>query len=58
MDKKKNTIDEQIEQLRLAMYEAYSRDPSGVELLLISQQLDKILNKEFAEKNRSKEKSS
>ncbi|WP_232824158.1 MULTISPECIES: aspartyl-phosphate phosphatase Spo0E family protein [Paraliobacillus] len=38
------TIDTHIEELRLAMYEAYSKDPDGAEVLRISKQLDELIN--------------
>lgn len=37
-------IDRYIEKLRLAMYEAYSKDPGGSEALRISRKLDELIN--------------
>lgn len=37
-------IDKYIEELRLAMYEAYIKDPGGADVLRISRQLDEAIN--------------
>ncbi|QTN00324.1 Spo0E family sporulation regulatory protein-aspartic acid phosphatase [Sediminibacillus dalangtanensis] len=37
-------LEEKIEALRLKMYEAYSKNPSGQEVLQISQTLDEAIN--------------
>lgn len=37
-------IDRYIEELRLAMYEAYLKNPAGAEVLKMSQLLDEAIN--------------
>ncbi|WP_153463277.1 aspartyl-phosphate phosphatase Spo0E family protein [Sediminibacillus terrae] len=37
-------LEEKIEALRVKMYEAYNNNPSGQEVLQISQTLDKAIN--------------
>ncbi|WP_081704649.1 aspartyl-phosphate phosphatase Spo0E family protein [Sediminibacillus sp. JSM 1682029] len=37
-------LEEKIEALRVKMYEAYNKNPSGQEVLQISQTLDKAIN--------------
>ncbi|WP_226584763.1 aspartyl-phosphate phosphatase Spo0E family protein [Halobacillus litoralis] len=41
----KNRLEEQIEELRLRMYEIHNKNSEDTELLRISQELDDLLNR-------------